>query len=237
MTGGLVADSVGKRFGERKVLTSAYLHAPPGEIAGVVGRNGAGKSTLLKICAGVVRPDHGIVLRVGARHVAPRLHRLARAGLFFLSADREFFFPSLTLGQHLEALERRFGPGDRAAVLERLEIAHLERARPGTLSGGERRRAELALALVRRPRYLLADEPFRGIDPKDREVVAGALRRLAGAGCAVVLTGHELDTVLATADRLVWVHEGSTRDLGPAARAREDWRFRREYLGTARRRG
>jgi ABC-type multidrug transport system ATPase subunit len=228
----LRADSIGKAFGGRMVLSSAYLEAATGRITALVGRNGAGKSTLLQIAAGWLRADHGVVEFLGVRYLRPAPSQLARAGLFYLPVDRSVLSPHYTLGQHLDALEYRFGRGERAAVMEQRGIAHLESAPVGSLSGGEHRRAELALALARRPRCLLADEPFRGIDPHDAEVVQQALRNLAEQGSAVVLTGHELTWMLGLADQFVWVRQGTTEPLGNRQQAEQNWHFRREYLGT-----
>jgi len=227
----LRADSIGKTYGRRRVLTSAYFDASAGAVTALVGRNGAGKSTLLKIAAGWIAADYGLVELAGRRYPRPDPAALARDGLFFVPIDRSVLSPPFTLAQHLDAVEARFGRGDRAAVLERLGIAALERVRCASLSGGERRRAELALALVRRPRCLLLDEPFRGIDPKDVEVLQAIVRSLADAGCAVVITGHEVPQILAVAGSVVWLRDGTSQMMGSASDASADWRFRRDYLG------
>jgi ABC-type lipopolysaccharide export system ATPase subunit len=105
--------------------------------------------------------------------------------------------------------------------------------RPGNLSGGERRRAEFAAVLVRRPTCLLADEPFRGIAPKDAEDMTHLLRSCAADGMAVVVTGHEVPTLLASADHVTWCTAGTTYELGPPATATQHESFRRDYLGQA----
>jgi lipopolysaccharide export system ATP-binding protein len=227
----LRADSVGKSYRGRRVLTSAWLTASAGTVTALVGRNGAGKSTLLKIAAGWMRADHGLVEFQGRRYHRPDPAALARDGMFFLPVDRSILSPPFTLAQHLDALEARFGRGECAAVLERLGITALERIRCGAFSGGERRRAELALAILRRPTCLLLDEPFRGIDPKDVELLQAMVRLLADSGCPVVITGHEIPPILAVADSVVWLRDGTAQALGSPAQAAEDWRFRREYLG------
>jgi ABC-type multidrug transport system ATPase subunit len=228
----LRADSIGKSYGGRRVLASVYFEAAAGAVTALVGRNGAGKSTLLKIAAGWMAADYGFVELRGRRHHRPDPAAMARGGLFILPVDRSILSPPFTLAQHLDAVEARFGQApDRAAVLERLEIAALERVRCASFSGGERRRAELAIALLRRPSCLLLDEPFRGIDPKDVEVLQAIVRELAGAGCAVVLTGHEIASILAVADSIVWLRDGTTQALGSAAQASADWRFGRDFLG------
>jgi ABC-type multidrug transport system ATPase subunit len=228
----LRADSIGKSYRGRKVLSSVYFEAAAGAVTALVGRNGAGKSTLLKIAAGWMRADHGFVEFRGRRHHRPDAAAMARGGLFFVPIDRSILSPPCTLAQHLDAVEARFGrAADRAAVLERLEIAALEHVRCAALSGGERRRAELAVALIRHPSCLLLDEPFRSIDPKDVDALQAVVRELADGGCAVVLTGHEIPRILEVADSIVWLRDGTAQSLGSPAQAAEDWRFGRDYLG------
>lgn len=230
MTAVLVADSVGKRYGSRVVLKAASLWAHAGEVTGVVGRNGSGKSTLMKVATGWLAPDHGTVRFGGETTERPRLHRMARRGLFYLP-DREVLSPGFSVGAQLALAARRFGAGDARGAAELLGVAHLLDRRPGTLSGGELRRAEMALALARGPTCLVADEPFRGVPPRDAEVLSRAFRALAERGCAVVVSGHEVPTLFAVADRLLWVTAGTSLDLGPPAEARTVGSFRREYLG------
>jgi ABC-type multidrug transport system ATPase subunit len=227
----LTADCIGKRFGERKVLSAATVHAERGVVTALIGRNGCGKSTLLRIMAGLMAPDHGTVRFRGAVYTRTRLPRLARQGLFLLPADRCTLARTLTLRQHLDALRRRFVLPPDDNVLEALKITHLLDRAVGTYSGGERRRAELALAIVRAPGCLLADEPFLGITPADTEVFIAAFRALARRGTAVIVTGHEVPFILSVADTVTWLHAGSTRPLGTPDAAGRDWLFRREYLG------
>jgi lipopolysaccharide export system ATP-binding protein len=229
----LSADSIGKRFGELRVLSAATVHAEAGVVTALVGRNGSGKSTLLKIMAGLEAPDHGVLRFRGRTYLRTRLFRLAREGVFFLPVDRPGLTRTLTLREHLAALRRRFGTEHPDAVVEALRIAHLLDASPETWSGGERRRAELAVALLRAPACLLADEPFLGITPADTDLFVDAFRALARRGTAVVLTGHEVPFVFAVADRVTWLTSGTTRPLGTPAEAERDWAFRRDYLGAA----
>jgi ABC-type multidrug transport system ATPase subunit len=202
MTATLIAESVGKSYGQTKVLSSARLEAHPGTLTFVVGRNGSGKSTLLKIAAGVLEPDHGLIRYHGEILIRPRLHRLARLGLFYLP-DREILSPSFSVRSQLEMMYSRFGGAGPDGVVKDLGISSLVDRVPWRLSGGERRRAELALALVRGPACLIADEPLRGIDPKDREDLVLVLRRLAVGGTAVVVSGHEVQALMEAADEVV----------------------------------
>lgn len=227
----LLLDSIAKRFGDARVLSAATLRAPEGSVTALLGRNGAGKSTLLKIAAGLLAPDHGIIRFAGHTYTRTCHAVLARRGLFFLPVDRSALAQTCTLRQHYDALERRYGPGGRDEVLRLLQIRNVLDHFPHQVSGGERRRAEIALALLRRPRCLIADEPFLGITPRDISVVTDALRHLTSTGCAVVITGHEMSFLFDAVDQVTWVVAGTTYALGSPEEARQNWRFRREYLG------
>ncbi len=226
----LAAESIGKTFRTRRVLNSASLLVRPGVITAVVGRNGEGKSTLLKIAAGVLRPDFGTV-RYRQEHLGrARLANLAQKGLFFLP-EHPLLSTSFSVRDHLMMIQRRFGGGAADTAVESLEIGELLDRSPQSLSLGERRRADIALAVARRPDCLLADEPFLRITPKDAETVAGVFRALAAAGCAIALTGHEIPMLFDLADEVSWMTAGTTHALGSPKQAREHHPFGREYLG------
>jgi lipopolysaccharide export system ATP-binding protein len=227
------ADSIGKSFGSRTILKAASVWARPGTISVLFGRNGCGKSTLLKVGAGLLRADHGVIQFDGRSYLRPHLSELAARGLFYLP-DRDFLSRRLTVGEQIQAVEWRFGGSRTAGVVERLDIGHLMSRTPVELSGGERRRVEIATALIRAPRCLLADEPFAGIDPADAEVLAGTLRSMAREGCAIVITGHEVRQLLDVADDIVWMAGGSTHGMGTPQKAMQHEQFRREYLGALR---
>ena len=224
------ADSIGKSFGSRVVLTSASIWANEGRITALFGRNGCGKSTLLRIGAGLLGAERGAVHMAGRVFIRPRLPELAALGLFYLP-DRNLLASRFTLAEQIQEAEWHFGGGRTRDILERLEIGRRLDPTPLELSGGERRRAELALAWIRAPKVLLADEPFAGIDPADRELVARAFRDLAREGCALILSGHEVPQLLEVADDIVWMTSGTTHGLGSPAAAIGNDQFRREYLG------
>lgn len=226
----LCADSVVKSFRGRRVLTSATLRAVPGEVRVLFGRNGSGKSTLLKIACGWIAADGGAVHFGGRAYSAVHLHVLAAAGLFYLP-DHDLLSTAFTVRLQLEMIRELYDGGDVIVAASRLGIReHLDK-KTGDLSGGELRRAELAAVLVRRPTCVLADEPYRGIPPKDAEVLTQVFRDLASDGAAVVITGHEVPSLLDVAHHVSWCTSGTTYELGPPAEATRHEAFRREYLG------
>jgi len=227
----LQADSIGKRFGRRTVLSASTLCARAGQILALLGRNGSGKSTLLKIAAGWMRADWGVVLYQGDRVPGPHLWQLARRGLFYLP-EHSLLSPAFTLRRHFDALTHHMPGAAVSEAVELLDLGDLLDRRPRALSSGERRRAALAIALARRPRCLLADEPFLRIAPRDAETLAGAFRALASTDCAIVITGHETPFLLDLADEVLWQTAGTTHPLGPPSAALANDAFRDDYLGS-----
>jgi len=228
-TARLAAESVGKSFGTRQVLNSASLWVYPGSVTALVGRNGQGKSTLFKIAAGLMRPDYGIIRMEEERFVRARQPDMARRGVFFLP-ERSLLCRSFTLRDHLRATEYHFGSDNIDRAVQLLRIGDFLDRLPHMLSGGERRRAELAMAVARGPSCLLADEPFLGVEPKDSELLTDLFRNLARDGCAVAITGHEVQALFETADDVLWMTGGTTHPLGTPAEARKHDQFVREYL-------
>jgi ABC-type multidrug transport system ATPase subunit len=225
----LVADCVTRAFGSRRVLSAGSLRAVGGQVRVLLGRNGSGKSTLMKIAAGVLRADSGEVFVEGKVVDRPTQASMARAGVFFLP-DHDLLSPSFTLGEQLAFFSDRFAgaPVDEAA--ERTGTTEFLRCRPHTLSGGEQRRAELAAVIARRPACLLADEPYRGIAPVDHDRLTAIFRGLAANGCAVVVTGHEVPSLMELADHVTWCTSGTTYELGPPGVAARHEGFRADYL-------
>jgi ABC-type lipopolysaccharide export system ATPase subunit len=129
-------------------------------------------------------------------------------------------------------LEKEFGPSQGYDLIEPLGLRPFLDHTPFEMSGGEERKAEIALAMARNPICLLADEPLNGIAPRDQEVVSSALRDLARAGTAVLVTGHEVRALLEMSDEVVWMVSGTTHGLGTPAEAKSHDQFRREYLGS-----
>ena len=182
---------------------------------------------------GDIEPDTGVVLWDGDVVSGSRAAR-ARRGLFFLP-DHDLLSPAFTVRRQFTWFERQFNTGvtPESAAAELGIEQHLEKT-PLALSGGELRRAEVACAFVRRPDIFVADEPYRGISPLDAEQLSVAFRKLASSGVAVIITGHEVPTLMAVTDHVTWCTSGTTYELGAPEAALLHERFGAEYLVGAR---
>jgi ABC-type multidrug transport system ATPase subunit len=225
----LAAECIEKSFGKRTVLRTAGVWATPGKVTTLLGRNGCGKTTLIRITCGMLRPNNGVVIYDGERITRPRLWRLARRGLFFLP-ERGLLLQSLTCGEHFRAVAHHHADSHVDEAVEKLRVDELLNRKPRLLSGGELRRVELAVAFARRPRCLIADEPFYGIAPKDAELLIRVFRELADLGTAIIVTGHEVRSLLALADDVIWHTAGTTHALGSPEMAKQHHQFGQEYL-------
>jgi ABC-type multidrug transport system ATPase subunit len=225
-----VADSFGKTFGRMEVLKGATAWATPGTVSVLFGRNGSGKTTLIKAALGLIRAEYGLVKYDGEAYLRPKLHRLARLGLMYLP-DRGLLCRRRTLRWHHRLLSMQMDRGADPEALKTMMVESLLDLTEEKMSGGEKRRADLSLVLARRPRCLVADEPFAGIAPSDREMVSAGIRGLADEGCAVLVTGHDVDDLMELSDDVVWVVGGTTHWLGSPESAKDHFQFKQEYLG------
>jgi ABC-2 type transport system ATP-binding protein len=196
-------EAVTKRFGDRTALDAVSLELKQGEVFGLLGPNGAGKTTLVRVLVGLLAPDSGRVELHGAEGLSPA----ARGRLVGICPQELVVWERLTCSEQLELIAGLYGlPSTEtktrgAALLGELGLADRADTQARHLSGGMRRRLNLALAVVHEPRLLLLDEPEAGLDPQSRVLVRELIRRLAGR-MTVVLTGHNMDEVDRTADRV-----------------------------------
>jgi ABC-type multidrug transport system ATPase subunit len=224
-----VAESLGVSFGGRQVVKSGSVWVRPGRITALMGRNGCGKTTLLQAALGLGPMEYGVVRYLDDFYLKPRLSVMARRGLYFLP-DRGSLSRRHTVGWHRKALGAQMGREAGTRTLEALGLKRFLDSTPDAISGGEARKADLLLAFERAPRCLLADEPYTGVAPKDQDTVTGEIRRLAQSGAAVLVTGHQVEPLLALADEVIWMTAGSTHHLGTPTEARHHHQFQREYL-------
>ncbi len=232
----LQTDRLVKAYKQRVVVAELSLSLDGGEIVGLLGPNGAGKTTAFYMILGLTRPDAGRVLLNGEDITMLPVHLRARRGIGFLPQEPSIF-RKLTVEENvLAVLEARGMPAvervDRARdVLAELNIAHLAAHRAYTLSGGERRRAEIARALAMEPSFILLDEPFAGIDPIAVCDIQGIIGQLRGRGIGVLITDHNVRETLQIVDRAYIIHEGQILLSGTAAELAADERAREVYLG------
>jgi lipopolysaccharide export system ATP-binding protein len=225
-----------KTFGRRTVVNGVDLQVRAGEIVGFLGPNGAGKTTTFYLMVGLVPATRGRVFLDGRDITRLRMHQRARLGLGYLPQEPSTF-RKLTVAQNILAIVEAVGVPrrDRAALVERsLEEFHLTalaRQPAYTLSGGERRRLEIARALVTAPKFLLLDEPFANIDPITVADLQRVLLQLKSRGLGVIITDHNVRETLRIVDRAYLIREGRVFKEGPAAMLINDAEAREFYLG------
>ena len=234
---GLRADCISKRFGHRQAVREASFEVRTGEVVGLLGPNGAGKTTAFYMVAGLLGCDLGTIWLDGADVTASPVHRRAIRGLGYLPQEPSVFRKLSVENNILAILELR-ADLDRAArrqelhrLLDEFQL-HTVRKSPGvSLSGGERRRVEIARTLARQPRYLLLDEPFAGIDPISVAEIQSVIAELAQRGIGVLITDHNVRETLGICNRGYILHEGMVIASGRPEALLEDPKVRSVYLG------
>lgn len=236
--GPLHATGLTKRYGGRTVVAGVDLTLHPGEIVALLGPNGAGKTTSFYMMVGFVRPDAGRI-RLGEEDVTRwPMHRRARAGLGYLAQEPSAFRKMSVRDNLLAVLEFRQPSKPQRlartnALLAEFGLTHLADHRADTLSGGERRRLEIARSLTVDPVHILLDEPFTGVDPKSIREIQELIRDLRERhGLGVLLTDHSVRETVAIADRVVLMFDGKVRFDGTPRDFADDPDVRNTYLGS-----
>ncbi len=235
-TPGLAAQRLGKSFKKRPVLRDVSLYVRRGEAVGLLGPNGAGKTTTFYIMTGLIRPDHGAITLDGHDITGLPMYRRARLGMGYLPQEASIF-RGLSVEQNIRAVLELVEPEPdrREAMLDDLlaefSITHLRRTPALALSGGERRRCEIARALATQPSFMLLDEPLAGIDP----IAVGEIRELVShlkhRGIGVLITDHNVRETLDIIDRAYILHDGKVLMEGLPNEIVADENVRRVYLG------
>jgi len=232
----LVIEGLTKSYRGRPVIQDISLHIQSGEVVGLLGPNGAGKTTTFYCIVGLVHPDAGRVLLGGQDVTRLPMYLRARSGISYLPQEPSIF-RKMTVEENLVAiLETLDMPREEirqrtAAVLEELKIAHLAKSRAYNLSGGERRRAEIARSLVISPSFILLDEPFSGIDPIAVADIQKIIYQLKRKGIGLLMTDHNVQETLRITDRAYIIAEGRIFRKGSPDQLAADPKVREIYLG------
>ncbi|HEY3168137.1 MAG TPA: LPS export ABC transporter ATP-binding protein [Candidatus Binatia bacterium] len=232
----LKAVSVAKSYGGRRVVDDVSLEVKGGEIIGLLGPNGAGKTTTFHMMVGLVQPDEGRVFLNDEDLTTAPIYQRARAGISYLPQESSVF-RRLTVEDNLRAILQTLDLSsteqqERAdALMKMLGVSHLATHKAFTLSGGERRRVEIARALVLSPFFLLLDEPFTGIDPIAVAEIQKIIRRLIRSGIGILITDHNVRETLGICDRAYIVNEGAILEEGTPETIAASGKALKFYLG------
>lgn len=232
----LAASLLQKSYGKRRVVDGVTLHVEPGEVVGLLGANGAGKTTTFYMIIGLETPEAGRVY-LGQQDVTRLpMYLRARLGLGYLPQEPSVF-RKMTAAENILAVLETMGLRRREQLkrveelLEEFGIAHVRNTRGDSLSGGERRRTEIARALATEPQFILLDEPFAGIDPKAVDDIQSVILYLRNRGIGILITDHNVRETLGVTDRAYIMAEGKIFRSGAPRDLTEDVEVRRLYLG------
>lgn len=232
----LRSEDLVKVYSKRKVVNGVSIEVRQGEIVGLLGPNGAGKTTTFYMITGMIRPTAGRIFLDGQEITNLPMYRRAQMGIAYLSQEPSIF-RKLTVEENILAIleTMELTREERARRLEELlnelDIAHLAKNKAYTLSGGERRRAEITRALVTRPKFILLDEPFAGVDPIAVEDIQGIVARLKEKNIGVLITDHNVHETLSITDRAYLLYEGVVLKSGTSEFLANDPEARKLYLG------
>ncbi|MCH2178535.1 MAG: LPS export ABC transporter ATP-binding protein [Mariniblastus sp.] len=233
----LKVDGLVKTYSRRRVVDGVCLDVSEGEIVGLLGPNGAGKTTTFRMICGMVRPDHGAVFLSGEDVTQWPMYLRAREGGMGYLPQQTSVFSKLSARDNLIGVMQMLGFNRKRQkercdeLLEQFKISHIQKTKAGKLSGGERRRLEIARCLVSEPRIIMLDEPFAGIDPVTVQNIQVIIRQLADQGIAILITDHAAREILQTTDRTYVVSEGRILVDGTADQIVRHDQVREKYLG------
>lgn len=232
----LKAQAVAKSYNGRRVVNGVHIEVRGGEIVGLLGPNGAGKTTTFHIMVGLVQPDEGRVLLNDQDLTGTPIYQRARAGISYLPQESSVF-RRLTVEENLFAILQTLDLSgvdqqERCqSLMKMLGVDHLADQKAFTLSGGERRRVEIARALILSPYFVLLDEPFTGVDPIAVQEIQRMIRRLIVSGIGILITDHNVRETLGICDRAYILSEGTVLEEGSPDKIASSAKARKFYLG------
>jgi lipopolysaccharide export system ATP-binding protein len=232
----LRSESLVKRYRKRAVVNEVSVEVRQGEVVGLLGPNGAGKTTTFYMITGMIKPDSGKVYLDAEEITSMPMYRRARQGVGYLPQEASVFRKMTVEENILSVLQMMDLPNDERRrrtdeLLTDFNITHIARSRGYMLSGGERRRTEIARSLATRPGFILLDEPFAGIDPIAVEEIMRIVAGLKQRGIGVLVTDHNVHETLSITDRAYLLFEGRILKAGSAESLANDPEARRLYLG------
>ena len=233
----LAAKSISKSFGKRVILRKIDIQLNKGEMLGLLGSNGAGKSTFMNIVLGVLKSDFGDIFLGNTKLTSLAIHERAKLGLSFLP-QMSSIFRGLTVFENLLAIAQitKKKASEQKEVVEKLmvefSITHLRDIKATALSGGERRRTEIARCLINNPKVLLLDEPFAGVDLLSIQDIKELLLKLQSRGCAVLVTDHNASQLLSVVDRAYVIANGTIIANGPPRQIVNTAEAQKLYFGS-----
>ena len=226
-----------KTYGDREVVKGISINVKRGEVVGLLGPNGAGKTTTFYMITGMIRPNEGIVKLNGTDITKMPMYKRAKHGIGYLAQEPSVFTKlsvedNLRLVLEMTSLTKEEQAQKLEKLLDDFSITHIRKNKAYNLSGGERRRTEIARALVMEPNFILLDEPFSGIDPIAVEDIQQIIFDLKSRNIGVLITDHNVRETLSITDRSYLLYEGNILKSGSAREMTEDEEARRLYLGS-----
>ena len=233
----LSASSISKTYGSKKVVDDVSLNVKQGEIVGLLGPNGAGKTTTFYMITGMIKPTRGHVFLDESDITQAAMYKRARKGISYLAQEPSIFGKLsvednlLLVLEMIDGLSKKDQKEKKDRLLEDLSVSHLAKSIGNTLSGGERRRVEIARSLCMDPDFILLDEPFAGVDPIAVEDIQGIVRELKEKEIGVLITDHNVRETLSITNRSYLLFDGQILKSGTSEFLANDEEARRLYLG------
>jgi lipopolysaccharide export system ATP-binding protein len=232
----LYTDNLVKRYNTRTVVDHVSIEVEEGEIVGLLGPNGAGKTTSFYMIVGLIKPNAGTIYLDDEDITQLPVYKRARKGISYLAQEASVF-RSMTVEDNIRAVLEMSGfPADEQkerleTLLEEFGLGRIRKSKGIQLSGGERRRTEIARALALKPRFILLDEPFAGVDPIAVEDIQSIVSHLSSKNIGILITDHNVHETLSITDRAYLLFEGRILKSGTASQLAEDEHVRKVYLG------